>query len=64
MKLTTKNNIITRNDGLPYDVIKTSNGYEFRAIGNPANPVVLATTKSWTEAINMLILQAPEMVGA
>jgi hypothetical protein len=61
MKLTTNTlGITTRNDGLPYDVIKVENGYQFRAIGNPAKPVVIATTKTNTEAIMMLVAQAPE----
>ena len=60
MKLTSANGITTRNDGLSYDVRKIANGYEFRAIGNPAKPVVIATTKFETEAILMLVAQAPE----
>jgi hypothetical protein len=61
MQLTQRNRITTRKDGLPYDVIKTENGYQFRAIGNPAKPVVIATTKFYTDAIMMLVAQAPEM---
>jgi hypothetical protein len=61
MQLTQRNGITTRKDGLPYDVIKTENGYQFRAIGNPAKPVVIATTKFHTDAIMMLVAQAPEM---
>jgi len=60
MKLISRNGITTRNDGLPYDVCKTTNGYQFRAIGNPAKPVVIATTKFENDAIKMLVLQAPE----
>jgi hypothetical protein len=60
MKLETRNGITTRKDGLPYDVKKTPNGYEFRAIGNPEKPVVLAVTKWEMDAVKMLILQAPE----
>lgn len=63
MHLITHNNITTRKDGLPYDVIKTENGYQFRAIGNPTKPVVITTTKYQNEAIMMLVAQAPEMVG-
>ena len=60
MKLETRNGITTRQDGLPYDVVKTENGYAFRAIGNPAKPVVIATTKNQQDAIMMLVAQAPE----
>ena len=63
MQLTVRNGITTRKDGLPYDVIKTENGYQFRAIGNPAKPVVIATAKFHTDAIMMLVAQAPEMVA-
>jgi hypothetical protein len=63
MQLTVRNGITTRKDGLPYDVIKTEKGYQFRAIGNPAKPVVIATTKFHTDAIMMLVAQAPEMVA-
>ena len=64
MQLTVRDGVTTRNDGLPYDVVKTENGYQFRAIGNPAKPVVIATTKFHTEAVLMLVAQAPEMVGS
>jgi hypothetical protein len=64
MQLIQRDGVITRKDGLPYDVVKTENGYQFRAIGNPAKPVVIATTKSYTDAMLMLVAQAPEMVGA
>ena len=64
MKLTNRNGITTRNDGLPYDVCKTTNGYQFRAIGNPAKPVVIATTNFEQDAILMLVLQATEDVKA
>lgn len=60
MHLTTQNGITTRNDGLPYDILKIENGYQFRATGNPKKPVVLATTTTHYEALQMLILQAPE----
>lgn len=61
MKLLSQNGIVTRQDGLPYDVIKIEKGvYQFRAIGNPANPYVVATTTTEMEAITMLIAQAPE----
>lgn len=60
MNLITRNGNTTRRDGLLYDVQKTANGYEFRAMGNPAKPVVLATTRFETEAILMLVAQAPE----
>lgn len=60
MNLVTRNGNTTRRDGLPYDVQKTPNGYQFRAMGNPAKPVVLATTRFETEAILMLVAQAPE----
>ena len=60
MQLISRNGITTRRDGLPYDVIKVENGYQFRAIGNPIKPVVLATVRFSTEAILMLIAQAPE----
>jgi len=52
--------VTTRKDGLPYDVIKAENGYQFRAIGNPAKPVVIATTQNEQDAILMLVAQAPE----
>lgn len=64
MKLTSRNGITTRNDGLPYDVIKTENGFDFRAIGNPAKPFVITTTKTEFEAVMMLVAQAPDMLGA
>jgi hypothetical protein len=64
MQLIQRNGVTTRKDGLPYDVVKTDNGYQFRAIGNPAKPVVIATTQSMTDAMLMLVAQAPEMVGA
>ena len=64
MQLIQRDGIITRKDGLPYDVVKTENGYQLRAIGNPAKPVVIATTKSYTDAMLMLVAQAPEMVGS
>jgi hypothetical protein len=65
MKLETRNNVTTRKDGLPYDVIKMGQGcYQFRAIGNPAKPVVLAVTNNEMDAVMMLIVQAPEAVGA
>jgi hypothetical protein len=60
MQLIVRDGITTRKDGLPYDVIKTENGYQFRAIGNPAKPVVIATTKFHHEAVLMLVAQAPE----
>ena len=60
MQLIQRNGITTRKDGLPYDVIKTEDGYQFRATGNPAKPVVIATTKSMTDAMLMLVAQAPE----
>lgn len=62
MNLICRKGVTTRQDGLPYDVIKTDNGYQFRATGNPDKPVVIATT-NYFDAIKMLILQAPE-VGA
>jgi len=62
MNLISRKGVTTRQDGLPYDVIKTDNGYQFRATGNPDKPVVIVTTDYFT-AIKMLILQAPE-VGA
>jgi hypothetical protein len=61
MKLTTRNGNTTRQDGLPYDVQKTANGYEFRAIGNPDKPVVLAVTEREMDAVMMLVAQAPEV---
>jgi hypothetical protein len=61
MKLTTRNGNTTRQDGLPYDVQKTPNGYEFRAIGNPDKPVVLAVTEREMDAVMMLVAQAPEV---
>ena len=64
MHLTTQNGITTRNDGLPYDILRIADGhYEFRAIGNPYKPVILATTKTHFQALEMLILQAPEQVN-
>ena len=63
MRLTQKNGITTRNDGLPYDVLKIEGGYQFRATGNPDKPVVIATTDSMEMAITFLILQAPEQVN-
>lgn len=60
MNLTTHGNITSRKDGLPYDVLKVGKGiYQFRAIGNPEKPVVLATA-GYTEALMMLVAQAPE----
>ena len=61
MRLTNQNGITTRNDGLPYDVLKIEGGYQFRATGNPDKPVIIATTDSMQMAIAMLILQAPEL---
>ena len=60
MQLISKNGITTRADQLPYDVIKVdSNVYQFRAIGDPNKPVVLATT-NWNTALMMLVAQAPD----
>jgi hypothetical protein len=62
MQLINRNGRITRKDELPYDVIKTENGYQLRAIGNPNKPVVITTTKDMFEAIKLLALQAPEVL--
>jgi hypothetical protein len=65
MKLISRNGITTRADNYPYDVLKVEKGvYQFRAIGNPDKPVVIATTETEQEAIIMLILQAPDMRNA
>jgi hypothetical protein len=65
MKLEKRNGVTTRKDGLPYDVVKAETGvYQFRAIGNPAKPVVIAVTDNEIKAIMMLVAQAPEAVGA
>jgi hypothetical protein len=61
MQLTTRNGITTRNDGLPYDVIKVADGYQLRAIGNPAKPVIITTVSNQYDAINLLVLQAGEV---
>ena len=64
MRLIQRDGITTRNDGLPYDVLKIAQGhYQFRAIGNPDKPLVLAITETLEMAITMLILQAPEQVN-
>lgn len=63
MNLVSKGNTTTRQDGLPYDVIKVDKGvYQFRAIGNPAKPVVIATT-DYHSALLMLVAQAPELLA-
>jgi hypothetical protein len=62
MQLITRNGNTTRADGLPYDVQKVAEGYQFRAIGTPDHPVVIAVTQYEMEAVKMLILQAPEVI--
>ena len=61
MNLISNGTTTTRKDGLPYDVVKVEKGiYQFRAIGNPNKPVVIATT-DYTSALMMLVAQAPEV---
>lgn len=63
MRVTTRNGITTRNDGLPYDIKYVADGhYEFRATAGET-PVVIATTRTHFQALEMLILQAPEIIG-
>ena len=61
MNLISDGTTTTRQDGLPYDVLKIGkNLYQFRATGNPSKPIVITTT-TYTEAIMMLVAQAPEL---
>ena len=60
MQLVSTNGITTRKDGLPYDITKIDGKWVLRATGNPAKPVVITTANSYTEALFMLIAQAPE----
>lgn len=61
MKLISRGSTTVREDGLPYDVVRVqTNVYQFRATGNPSNPVVIATT-DYNSALMMLVAQAPEI---
>jgi hypothetical protein len=60
VNLKSQDGVISRQDGLPYDITKINGKWVLRATGNPAKPVVVATLDTYVEALLSLVAVAPE----